>query len=57
MKIKIKQIRSCINRPKNQKKTLLALGLKKINQVVTHESSPQILGMINVVSHLVNIEK
>ena len=57
MKIKIKQIRSCINRPKNQKKTLEALGLKKINQVVTHESSPQILGMINVVSHLVNIEK
>ena len=34
-----------------------AEGLKKINQVVTHESSPQILGMINVVSHLVNIEK
>ena len=57
MKIKIKQIRSCINRPKNQKKTLVALGLKKNNQVVTHESSPQILGMINVVSHLVNIEK
>ncbi len=57
MKIKIKLIRSCINRPKNQKKTLVALGLKKINQVVTHESSPQILGMINVVSHLVNIEK
>tara|TARA_B100000963_G_C22627593_1_gene673205 strand:- start:3207 stop:3380 length:174 start_codon:yes stop_codon:yes gene_type:complete len=57
MKVKIKQIRSSINRPKNQKKTLLALGLKKINQVVIHESSPQILGMINVVSHLVNIEK
>ena len=57
MKIKIKQIRSSINRPKNQKKTLVALGLKKINQVVTHESSPQILGMVNVVSHLVNIEK
>ncbi len=57
MKIKIKQIRSSINRPINQKKTLVALGLKKINQVVIHESSPQILGMINVVSHLVNIEK
>tara|TARA_B100001287_G_scaffold275124_1_gene282036 strand:+ start:2689 stop:2862 length:174 start_codon:yes stop_codon:yes gene_type:complete len=57
MKIKIKQIRSSINQPTNQKKTLVALGLKKINQVVIHESSPQILGMINVVSHLVNIEK
>ena len=57
MKIKIKQIRSGINRPANQKKTLKALGLKRINHVVEHESSPQILGMVNVVNHLVRVEK
>ena len=57
MKIKIKQVRSAINRPLKQKKTLEALGLKKLNQVVEHESSPQILGMVNAVSHLVVIEK
>ncbi|RPG58645.1 MAG: 50S ribosomal protein L30 [Flavobacteriales bacterium TMED191] len=57
MKIKIKQIRSGINRPSNQKKTLKALGLKRINHVVEHESSPQILGMVNVVNHLVRVEK
>ena len=56
-KIKIKQIRSGINRPANQKKTLQALGLKRINHTVEHESSPQILGMINVVNHLVRVEK
>ena len=57
MKIRIKQIRSGINRPIRQKKTLKALGLKKINQVVEHDSSPQILGMINSINHLVKIEK
>ena len=57
MKIKIKQIRSGINRPANQKKTLQALGLKRMNQIVEHESTPQILGMINVVNHLVRVEK
>ncbi len=55
--IKIKQIRSGINRPMKQKKTLEALGLKKINQVVEHVSSPQILGMVNAIKHLVIIEK
>ena len=57
MKIKIKQIRSGINRPANQKKTLQALGLKRMNQIVEHESTPQIIGMINVVNHLVRVEK
>ena len=57
MKIKIKQIRSGINRPTNQKKTLQALGLKKINHIVEHDASPQIMGMINVVNHLVKVEK
>jgi len=57
MKIRIKQIRSGINRPSRQKKTLEALGLKKMNQVVEHDSTPQILGMINSINHLVKIEK
>ena len=56
MKIKIKQIRSSINRPSRQKKTLTALGLKRINHVVEHESTPQILGMIKTVNHLVIVE-
>ena len=54
-KIKIKQIRSQIGRPKNQKGTLAALGLHKINQVVEHESTPQILGMVEKIKHLVVI--
>ena len=57
MKIKIRKIKSEINRPMKQKKTLEALGLRKINQVVEHESTPQILGMIKKVNHLVVIEK
>ena len=56
-KIKIKKIRSEIKRPGNQKKTLLALGLKKIGQVVEHEDTPNILGMIKKVSHLISVEK
>ncbi len=56
-KIKIKKTRSEINRPGNQKKTLIALGLKKIGQVVEHEDTPNILGMIKKVEHLVSVEK
>ena len=56
-KIKIKKIRSEIKRPGDQKKTLLALGLKKIGQVVEHEDTPNILGMINKVKHLVQVIK
>tara|TARA_B100000945_G_C20298728_1_gene556935 strand:- start:762 stop:938 length:177 start_codon:yes stop_codon:yes gene_type:complete len=54
-KIRIKQIRSRIGRPSDQKKTLDALGLRKINATVQHEATPQILGMVNKVKHLVNI--
>ena len=57
MKIKIKQIRSAINRPSRQKKTLQALGLKRINHVVEHESTPQILGMVSSITHLIRVEK
>ena len=56
-KIKIKQVRSKIGCPKNQKLTLAALGLKKINSVVEHEANPSILGMVEVVKHLVGVEK
>ena len=54
-KIKIKQVKSRINRPANQKKTLDALGLRKMNQVVEMEDTPQVLGMINQVRHLVEV--
>ena len=54
--IKIKQIRSRIKCPKVQKRTLDALGLKRIGRVVEHENNPAILGMIEKVKHLVSIE-
>ena len=56
-KIRIVQIRSKIGRPKDQKRTLEALGLKKINGVVEHNATPQIIGMINKVKHLIKILK
>ena len=54
-KIKIKQVRSRIGRPKDQKRTLDALGLNKINKVVEHNNTPQIMGMVNKVKHLIKI--
>jgi len=56
-KIKVKQLRSGIKRPLNQKRTLEALGLKKIGQVVEHDATPSVLGMINKVKHLVSTEE
>lgn len=53
--IKIKQVRSAINRPKRQKDTVKALGLKKLNHVVEKEATPQIRGMIAKVQHLVEV--
>jgi large subunit ribosomal protein L30 len=55
--IKIKQVRSKIKCPRKQKATLEALGLRKINAVVEHEATPQILGMVEAVKHLVSVEK
>jgi large subunit ribosomal protein L30 len=55
--IKIKQVRSRIRCPKTQKRTLDALGLRKMNRVVEHEATPAILGMVEKVKHLVFIEK
>lgn len=54
-RIKIQQVRSRIGRPEVQKRTLDALGLRKMNQVVEHEKTPQIMGMISRVAHLVRI--
>ena len=54
-KIKIKQVRSKIGRPKDQRRTLDALGLHKMNAIVEHNATPQILGMVKKVSHLVTI--
>lgn len=56
-KIKIKQVRSKINRPKDQKRTLEALGLRRMNHTVEHEDTPQIQGMIKKVAHLLEVEK
>ena len=56
-KVKIVQIKSKIGRPKVQKRTVEALGLKKINGVVEHNATPQIIGMINKVKHLIKILK
>ena len=53
--IKVKQVKSRIGVPKDQKLTLDALGLRKLNRVVEHEATPQILGMINKVRHLVEV--
>ena len=53
--IKIKQVRSRIKSPIDQKRTLDALGLTKMNRVVEHTDNPAIRGMINKVKHLVAI--
>ena len=53
--IKIKQIKSRINCPKVQKNTLDALGLRKMNQVVEKQDTPDILGMVKRVRHLVEV--
>lgn len=55
-KVKITQIKSVIDRPKNQKATIKALGLRKINHTVEKVDNPQLRGMINKVSHLVSVE-
>ncbi len=56
-KIKITQVKSIIDRPERQKKTMSALGLKKLNATVEVEATPQILGMVNKVNHLVKVEE
>ena len=56
-KVIITQVRSAINRTNRQKDTITALGIKKLNKPVEHEATPQIMGMIQKVSHLVKVEE
>jgi large subunit ribosomal protein L30 len=55
-KIKITQVKSVIDRNIRQKRTMVALGLRKINQTVEVEATPQILGMVAKVNHLIKVE-
>ena len=55
--IKVKQVKSRIGAPIDQKRTLDALGLRKLNSVVEKEATPQVLGMINKVKHWVVVVK
>ena len=56
-KIKVTQVKSIIDRPERQKRTMIALGLKKMNASVEVEATPQIRGMVTKVSHLVKVEE
>ena len=56
-KIKVTLTKSVIDRSKKQKATIQALGLRKINASVEHETTPQILGMVAKVKHLVTVEE
>jgi large subunit ribosomal protein L30 len=56
-KMKIKQVRSAIGRPERQKRTLEALGFKKLNQTIEVEVSPQVRGMMDAVKHLIEIQE
>ena len=56
-KIKITQVKSGIDRPERQKKTLRALGLTKLHATKEVEATPQVLGMVEKVSHLVTVEE
>ena len=56
-KIKITQVKSGIDRPERQKQTLIALGLRKVHASREVEATPQILGMVNKVTHLIKVEE
>ena len=56
-KIQIKQVKSRIGRPERQKRTLDALGLRKLNHQVVLEETPDVMGMVNAVRHLVVVTK
>ena len=55
-KVKLTQVKSAIDRSQRQKDTLIALGLKKIDQSVVKELNPQVQGMIKKVEHLIKVE-
>jgi len=56
-KIKVTQVKSTIKRPIDQKRTIVALGLGRISKSVEVEATPQILGMVKKVSHLVQVNE
>ena len=56
VKIRITQVKSKNGKPERQKRTLEALGIHKLNHSVEHEATPQILGMVEKVRHLVKVE-
>jgi len=56
-KVKITQVKSAIRRPADQKRTLIALGIKKLNKTREMEESPAVMGMIRKVEHLLKVEK
>jgi large subunit ribosomal protein L30 len=53
--IQVKLVRSAIDRPERQKRTVEALGLNKMNSVATHEANPSILGMVKSIQHLLEV--
>ncbi|PIQ63322.1 MAG: 50S ribosomal protein L30 [Bacteroidetes bacterium CG12_big_fil_rev_8_21_14_0_65_60_17] len=55
-KLKITQTKSVIRRPGTQKRTMIALGLRRMHQTVVHEDTPQLRGMVAQVNHLVRLE-
>jgi large subunit ribosomal protein L30 len=55
-KVKITQVKSIIDRPETQKRTIRALGFTKLNQTIEKEATPQVMGMINQVAHLLKVE-
>ncbi|NQY28771.1 MAG: 50S ribosomal protein L30 [Flavobacteriaceae bacterium] len=56
-KIKVTLVNSPIGRPERQKRTLISLGLKKLNQTIEHDATPTIVGMVNKVQHLVSVKE
>ncbi len=56
-KLKITQVRSAIDRNKKQKKTLVALGIHRMHDSVVHDTTPQILGMVKSIEHLLKVEE
>jgi large subunit ribosomal protein L30 len=56
-KVKVTQVKSVIDRSERQKKTMAALGLRRMNASVEKDATPQVLGMINKVNHLVKVEE
>jgi len=55
-KIRVTSVRSTTDRPKRQKATMIALGLRRMHQSVEVEATPQIIGMVKAIQHLVKVE-